>query len=204
MGSAPAPSRNVSLTDRNLEPRPVRLFVAIEPPLAVREALAAWAAEAVGEDRAFRLVAPEALHLTLAFLGERPPGDVGLLGPELARALGRCAPPRTARVLTPLWLAPRRPHVLTVAVGDEDDRLAGMRASVVQACRRVTDWEPEGATFRPHVTVARVRRNTHVTPRELPPLPEAARQPWRTGAGVALLRSTPGPDGAQYDALWGG
>ncbi len=177
--------------------------MAIEPPLVVRTALAAWAAAALGEDPVFRLVAPEALHLTLAFLGERPAEEVGRLGPELARALGRSAPPRDARVLMPLWLAPRRPHVLTVSVGDGDERLATMRASVVAACRQVTDWEPEGSSFRAHITVARVRRNTHATPRALPPLPEAARAPWRTGAGVALLRSVPGPDGAQYDALWG-
>lgn len=181
----------------------VRLFVAVDPPPEVRVALAAWAADAVGDDAAFRLVAPEALHLTLAFLGERPADDLRRLGPELARALGRCDPPREAQVIAPLWLAPRRPHVLTVAVGDDSGRLVALQAAVVAACRAVIAWEPEDRPFRPHVTVARVRRNTHVAPRELPPLPEAARQPWRTGAGVALLRSTPGPDGAQYDALWG-
>ena len=181
----------------------MRLFVAVDPPPEVRAALASWAADAVGDDAAFRLVAPAALHLTLAFLGERPADDLTRLGPELARALDRSDPPQQARVLAPLWLAPRRPHVLTVAVGDESGRLAELQAAVVAACRRAIGWEPEGRPFRPHVTVARVRRNTHVTPRGLPPLPEAVRRPWRTGAGVALLRSTPGPAGSQYDALWG-
>lgn len=180
----------------------MRLFVALEPPPEVRAALATWASAAVGEDAAFRLVAPEALHLTLAFLGERPPEDVVRLGPDLAGALSRCAPPRQARVHEPLWLAPRRPHVLTVAVGDASGRLAELQAAVVDACRRAIGWEPEGHPFRPHVTVARVRRNTHVAPRTLPALPEPALEPWRTGAGVALLRSTSGPEGAQYDALW--
>lgn len=181
----------------------MRLFVAIEPPPGVRAALTAWAATVLGEDPAFRLVATDALHLTLAFLGERPAEEVERLAPELARALGRCDPPRDARVLEPLWLAPRRPHVLTVAVDDDSGRLASLRSEVVAACRRAIAWEPEGRPFRPHVTVARVRRNTQVAPRELPALPTAALRPWRTGAGVALLRSSPG-EAAQYEALWGG
>lgn len=181
----------------------MRLFVALEPPPEVRVALAGWAQDAIGGDPAFRLVATEAMHLTLAFLGERPAEDVARLAPELARSLSRCAPPRPARVTEPLWLAPRRPHVLTVAVVDESQRLTELRDAVVGACARAVGWEPEARPFRPHVTLARVRRNERVKPRELPALPFAARAPWRTGAGVALLCSTPGPDGAQYDALWG-
>ncbi|MBA2346765.1 MAG: RNA 2',3'-cyclic phosphodiesterase [Solirubrobacterales bacterium] len=178
--------------------------MAIEPPPGVRAALADWATAAVGDDPAFRLVEPAAMHLTLAFLGERPEADVARLGPELARALGRCEPPREARVSAPLWLAPRRPHVLTVAVDDVSGRLSALQSAVVTACVRAIGWEPEGRPFHPHVTVARVRRDRHVAPRELAPLPEGARQPWRTGAGVALLRSSPGQGAAQYEALWGG
>ena len=176
--------------------------MAIEPPAGVRSALGSWAAAAVGGDSAFRLVAPDALHLTLAFLGKRPAADVATLGPELARALGRSPPPRAIRVTEPLWLAPRRPHVLTVAIADDSGRLAELRDAVVRACTRAVGWEPEARPFRPHVTVARVRRNEHVRPRGLPDLPLAAGAPWRTGAGVVLLRSTPSPEGAQYDALW--
>lgn len=176
----------------------MRLFVALEPPPAVRAALAAWAREAVGEDPQLRLVAPEALHLTLAFLGERPDADAQLLAPALARALGRgLVPPRDAHALEPLWLAPRRPHVLTVAVADPAGLLGDLQARIVAAVSGALDWEPERRAFRPHVTVARVRRNQHVRPRGLPPLPAAARAPWTTG-GVTLLRSA----GGQYEPVW--
>ncbi len=180
----------------------MRLFVALEPPPGVREALAAWARGAVGEDPELRLVAPGALHLTLAFLGERPDADVDALAPELARALGRASPPRDAHVLEPLWLAPRRPHVLTVGVADPSGLLGALQQRVVEACGRAVAWEPERRAFRPHVTLARVRRDARVRPRELPDLPAAARVPWATG-GVTLLRSTPGAGGAQYEVLWG-
>lgn len=180
----------------------MRLFVALEPPGAVRAALAGWAREAVGEDPELRLVAPEALHLTLAFLGERPDADVQLLAPALARALDRAAPPRDAFALEPLWLAPRRPHVLTVGVADPSGALGALQERVGAACAAAVGWEPERRAFRPHVTLARVRRDARVRPRELPALPGAARAPWTTG-GVTLLRSRTGGRGAQYEALWG-
>ncbi len=177
----------------------MRLFVALEPPPGVRDALADWARTAVGEDPQLRLVAPAALHLTLAFLGERDAAEVPLLAPALARALGRgLVPPRDAHVLEPLWLAPRRPHVLTVAVADPGGLLLSLHARVVAAVADAIDWEPERRAFRPHVTLARVRRDQHVRPRELPPLPPAALAPWATG-GVTLVRSA----GGQYESLWG-
>ena len=58
-----------------------------------------------------------------------------------------------------LWLAPRRPHVLTVAVEDADGALAALQARVVEALAEAAGRdEPERRPFRPHVTVARVRR----------------------------------------------
>ncbi len=74
----------------------MRLFVALEPPVEVRDALVEWARAAVGGDPELRLVERDALHLTLAFLGERPDADAALLAPKLARVLGRGQPPRDA------------------------------------------------------------------------------------------------------------
>lgn len=181
----------------------MRLFVALEPPAPVRAALAEWAWQAVGEDPQLRRVPADALHLTLAFLGEQPEADVRLLAPELARALSAAVAPRDVHAVEPLWLAPRRPHVLTVAVADPSGLLGALRARVVDACVRAVGWEPEGRAFRPHVTLARVRRDERVRPRVLPALPPAARAPWSTG-GVTLLRSVPGSGAAQYEPLWGG
>lgn len=180
----------------------MRLFVALEPPAAVRGALADWAHAAVGEEPELRLVARDALHLTLAFLGERPDDDVMLLAPALARALRRAEPPRDAHVVEPLWLAPRRPHVLTVGVADPSGLLGALQGRVVAACTSSIGWEPDRRAFRPHVTVARARRNARVHPRALPAVPVAARAPWSTG-GVTLLRSRTGVGGAQYEVLWG-
>src|SRR6185437_12802218 len=73
------------------EPRPVRLFVALDLPAAARDALLAFAADAA-DPAVWRPVAPEALHVTLAFLGSRPPGDVAAIERVLAAEAGGPAP----------------------------------------------------------------------------------------------------------------
>ena len=57
-----------------------------------------------------------------------------------------------------LWLAPRRPHVLTVEVADATGALLALQERVVAALVEAVGYEPDRRRFRPHVTVARVRR----------------------------------------------
>jgi RNA 2',3'-cyclic 3'-phosphodiesterase len=178
----------------------VRLFVALELPGGVRAALAEWGSQAAAGDPALRAIGADALHLTLAFLGERGQDDVG----PLRVAVRGCATPVGALSLgEALWLAPRRPHVLTVAVHDADAALARMQACVVAALAEAVGFAAEDRRFRPHVTVARVRRGARPRREALPPLP-AARPAVFAGEALTLMRShlspsTHGP--ARYEAL---
>src|SRR3954452_22545878 len=52
-----------------------RLFVALDLPEETREWLVTWGREALA-DPALRPVAPESLHVTLAFLGQRPEEEI--------------------------------------------------------------------------------------------------------------------------------
>lgn len=171
-----------------------RLFVAVDLPDGVRAMLAAWARTQVGHRDDLRLVPAEALHLTLAFLGDLPVACID----ELGTALAECADgPVPLGVGAPLWLAPRRPHVLTVAVEDPAGALAGLHRAVEAALADTVGYAPERRAFRPHITVARVRRGARVRPWELP-APDTA----RFGApAVALYRSRLGAGGAQYEVL---
>ncbi|HWO46590.1 MAG TPA: 2'-5' RNA ligase family protein, partial [Solirubrobacterales bacterium] len=60
--------------ERLKSPR-VRLFVALDLPEEMRERIAAWGREELA-DPALRPVAPESLHITLAFLGHRPEEEI--------------------------------------------------------------------------------------------------------------------------------
>jgi RNA 2',3'-cyclic 3'-phosphodiesterase len=170
-----------------------RLFVALELPVAVRAQLAAFGHAAADRDEALRAVGEDAVHATLAFLGHR---DLADLTPA-AEAVRRVRAASLALTLgEPLWLAPRRPHVLTVALGDVDGALATVRAEVVERLGAALDWEPEARPFRPHVTVARVRRGARPR-RDLPDAPRAT----FAGEALTLFRSHLGGGPARYEAL---
>jgi 2'-5' RNA ligase len=140
-----------------------RLFVAIDPPPAMCEALAAWAREAlagpapaarVPRPEAVRLLRPDLMHLTVCFLGSRPVGEIE----ALCAALARCAGESFELALgAPLWLPPRRPHALAIAIGDAGGGLARLHERAVGELAGASSWEPERRRLRPHVTVARMR-----------------------------------------------
>lgn len=135
-----------------------RLFVAADPPAPVREQLAAWARGAAAAlqqaetSRRLRLLDPEALHLTLCFLGNRPVEEIAAIGSAL-----RACPAEMGElsVGAPLWLPRARPRSLAVAINDETGELASLQAAVTDAIRDGSAWEPERRRFRAHVTVAR-------------------------------------------------
>ena len=170
-----------------------RLFAALELPAAVRAQLASFGGAAAARDPALRAVGEEALHVTLAFLGH---SDVADLAPaaEAVRRLCTAAPPLALG--DALWLAPRRPHVLTVALDDLDGTLATLRATLVKSLAAALEWEAESRPFRPHVTVARVRRG----PRPRRDLPDPPRATF-AGEAVTLFRSHLGRGPARYEAL---
>lgn len=172
-------------------PRRLRLFVALDLPHAAREALAAVGAAADADT--WRAVKPESLHVTLAFLGSRPPTDVAAVEPVVAAEDGGPAP-RLAlgRVLL---LPPRRARVLTVEL--DGTGLEALQARVSAGLEAAGVYTPEKRPFRPHVTVARLR------PRTRPPRTAEVRlDPLEFSAeAVTLYVSRLDPSGARYEAL---
>jgi RNA 2',3'-cyclic 3'-phosphodiesterase len=165
--------------------RPWRLFVALSLPDAVRAALA------VPGDGTWRPVAPDSLHLTLAFLGARPPADVEPISRVLEAEAGTPAP-RLA-LGGPLMLPPRRPRVLAVALEDLDGTLGPLQARVSQGLAEAGVYTPEKRPFRAHITVARLRPQARA--------PRAIDGPERlelTAAELTLYRSQLHPKGARY------
>jgi 2'-5' RNA ligase len=171
-----------------------RLFAALELPAPVRDALGAFGREAAADDFALRAVRDDALHVTLAFLGHRALDDI-----EPAREAVRsaAAPVPSLSLGDPLWLAPRRPHVLTVEVLDADGALFALQERVVEALVEAVGYEPERRRFRPHVTVARVRHGAAPRRGGLPEAPKAE----FAGEALVLYRSYLGGGPARYEAL---
>jgi 2'-5' RNA ligase len=172
-----------------------RLFVALELPDSVRSELAAFGRAAAEHDGALRPVRADALHLTLAFLGHRALDEIDPAR-SAVRSVRSAAPALTLG--EPLWLAPRRPHVLTVALVDRGSVLEALQAQVVSRLAAALPWQPETRPFRPHATVARVRRGWRPRVRDLPEAPGAS----FVADAVVLFRSHLGGRGpARYEAL---
>jgi 2'-5' RNA ligase len=174
-----------------------RLFAALELPGAVRAQLGDFGRAAAEHDVALRAVHDDALHVTLAFLGHRALAEVDPARAALLDAAGGAAAPLLA-LGAPLWLAPRRPRVLTVPLEDAGDVLAALQARVVEHLAAALGWEPESRPFRPHVTVARVRRGARPRTTGLPEAPAGT----FAAPAVVLYRSFLGGGGpARYEPL---
>jgi RNA 2',3'-cyclic 3'-phosphodiesterase len=173
-----------------------RLFVALELPAEVRQALATWTREHTAGVERLRPVALESLHVTLCFLGSRPLAEVGEIAAACRRA-GAGLPAPSLGVGDALWLPPRRPRVLTVELDDQEGRLAAVQSALARALVDGGFHEPETRPFLAHVTVARIQREARLRGVELP-----APESWRfTAQRVTLFQSRLGRGPARYHAL---
>ncbi|MEJ7809377.1 MAG: RNA 2',3'-cyclic phosphodiesterase [Gemmatimonadaceae bacterium] len=124
-------------------------------PQEVRRGLRDTAASLVGSAPGVSVAAEHALHLTLAFLGEWPEPMAG----DFAQALRAACAERY-----PFWMRlegigafpnPRAPRIVWIGV-HAGAELASLHAEVESACAAV-GYKPERRTFRPHVTLARLK-----------------------------------------------
>jgi 2'-5' RNA ligase len=179
----------------------VRLFVAVEFPVAVRDRVWDETAPLRETTRAVRWVPPALMHATLTFLGERPPESRDAIDAALVGATRGHAP--IAGALRGLGAFPnfRRPRVVWLGI-DDGGQLARVAADVDTALQPL-GVERERRGFTPHLTLGRVREGA--PPAELDALRVAAE---RTRLEhpvsidhIALVRSTLGAGGPRYDVL---
>jgi RNA 2',3'-cyclic 3'-phosphodiesterase len=169
-----------------------RLFVALDLPAGARAELVEWRQALEHPD--VRLVSPEALHVTLVFLGQLAEAEI----PRIAKLIA--PPPVDSPLLTALGikpLPPRRPRLFALDLSDEGGRATLIQSTVSNALAAAGLYEPEQRAFWPHVTLARVRKGARVGSIEVPPPP---RDSWRAEAGT-LYRSRLSSRGARYEPL---
>ncbi|HWM64766.1 MAG TPA: RNA 2',3'-cyclic phosphodiesterase [Solirubrobacterales bacterium] len=186
--------------ERLKNPR-ARLFVALDLPEAVRSGIVEWGREALG-DAALRRVAPESLHITLAFLGYLPEKEV----PRLAAIVEASGGPAPAIELGGPVQRPERGRARLFALPAESPRAVELQAGLRERLVSAGLYKPEKRPFWPHVTVARVRREERGSKRPAPvsqppeALPQALLQP-AVCRRMTLYRSELQPRGAQYIPL---
>ena len=194
--------------ERLKSPR-ARLFVALDLPDPVRAGLVAWQREAL-RDPALRMIAPEALHVTLCFLAYQPERDIERIAQI---ACGIEPNPVTIRFEEEPIAAPRsRPRLFAVDAPSEE--AATLQAELSDRLEAERFYKPEKRPFWSHVTVARVkpegrtsserrgRRRGRPMLVEQPPtaLPDELLRPFGAPR-MTLYRSHLRPTGAEYESL---
>ena len=183
-------------TRRPDTPPRARLFVALDLPPSARAALVEWQSDALRGRDDLRAVAPDALHVTLAFLGHRPEDEIEPIAEATGDAV-RDLPPATLAPAGVKPVPPRRARLFALDLEDPGERAGAIHAAVSQALAQRGFYEPEKRAFWPHVTVARVNREIrHAAPIALSPPADPF-----TADDVSLYRSRLGRGPARYEAL---
>ena len=162
----------------------------------MRDRLGEWRDELMAGRDDLRPVRPEALHVTLAFLGYRPEKEAVAIAEAMREGVAGCAAP----LLVPtevVPIPPRRPRLFALDLEDLEGDGAGLQLGVSNMLEAGHFYKPEKRPFWPHVTLARVKRDRRAEP--LPTAPPVI-EPFQAKQ-VTLSRSTLRPQGAQYDAL---
>ena len=174
----------------------MRLFAAIDVPPVIRSALTRLQSDL----RVGRLVAPENLHVTLAFLDDQSLQTAEILNETLAGISASCFDLRVAGLDVFDRAAPR----LVCASVEPSEDLTALR-NKVRSAARAAEIDLRRERFRPHVTLARFPRSM--------PRPDLDKlgafleahgdfrlDPVRIER-FGLYRSILGPDGPVYDLL---
>jgi RNA 2',3'-cyclic 3'-phosphodiesterase len=140
-------------------PETLRLFVAIELPGEVREALGKLQHELQRRGlEKLRWVRPEGIHLTLKFLGETPVERL----PAIEGALQRVVSGVTGHELSLGDLETfggNRPRVLWMDLGGDVDAVRELQERT-ETVLNALGFERDARGWSPHVTLARVRPET--------------------------------------------
>jgi len=164
----------------------LRLFLALRVPEDVLAEIERWQC---GELPGVRLVQREHLHVTLAFLGHRPVGELDAIVDALRRASAGAGEIR----LTPARYRETR-SVGMLVLEDERGSAAALADDLQERLERLGVYRRESRRWLPHLTVARWRERPRLQP-ELPSVGTFV--PSDAAAYLSRLH----PDGARYEVL---
>ena len=174
----------------------LRLFVALLLPESTIECLVAWQEQEIADVQGVRVLPPDHLHVTLAFLGSRPASEVG----DIARTVREVAHEARAPALR-AYRYRETSRVGMVVLKEEQlpgDAYAGradmLAGRLMLRLEELGVYRREYRSWLPHVTVARFRK----PPRLSPPPPDLCTF---SPSEVALYHSVLRPAGAQYEVL---
>jgi 2'-5' RNA ligase len=164
----------------------LRLFLALRIPDDVLVQIERWQREELPD---VRLVPREHLHVTLAFLGHRPAGELEAIVGALRGAAADAGEIR----LTPLRYRETR-SVGMLVLEDAGGRAIRVAEELQERLEQLGVYRRENRPWLPHITVARWRERPRLHPQ---PPPGRTFVPSDAAAYLSRLH----PDGARYEVL---
>ena len=164
----------------------LRLFLALRVPDDVLDEVEDWQREQLSN---VRVVPRERVHVTLAFLGHRPAGELASIVDALRDAAAGAGEIR----LTPARYRETR-SVGMLVLEDEGGRATVLAGDVQERLERLGVYRREGRPWLPHLTVARWRERPRL---RLEPPSVGTFVPSDAAAYLSRLR----PGGAEYRVL---
>jgi len=164
----------------------LRLFCGLRLPAEVVDRLAAWQHASLDGGR---IVPPENLHVTLAFLGQRRATEVAVVGEALQVAAAGAG---ELHLGVTGYRETRSVGMLTLS--DEGGSATVLAARLHERLEAARVYRREARPWLPHLTVLRFRDQ----PRLRPPLPELGDV---VPSDAAVFMSRLGPGGARYEVL---
>ena len=140
----------------------LRTFIAVEIPLHVQK-LIQQATDSLRKELGsslIRWVPTQNIHITLKFLGDVSPANVGHLTQILRNEADSC--PAFDITISRLGSFPslRRPRILYIGT-QAPAELDALQRGIESACARL-GYESEGRDFSPHLTIGRVKQAASV------------------------------------------
>lgn len=176
-----------------------RLFVAAETPEELTRAFAAVRPRLASALPTARWSRPEAIHLTLKFLGATPDARIAPIVSGLRRAATGVKPLDLASGAAGLFENRGRPRVLWLSLEGDLAAVTGLQ-SAVEAATEPLGFPRETRPFHPHLTLARFdpERRAAIPPGLLDSLDASfAGIAFPVGA-IVLFESVLSPGGSNY------
>jgi RNA 2',3'-cyclic 3'-phosphodiesterase len=188
--------------DRSSRPeaRPLRLFIAVDVPLSVKDELASAVAPFRDRVPLARWTGFDGWHVTVKFLGSTWPRLVETVREAVSTVAAETPPFESALTEVGAFPTPTRARVLWAGLDDPDGLMVGVAERLDEEL--ADDFVAEKRAFTPHLTVARLNppRNLREFAPDLVGLPMTSRR--FAVDSLVLYRSHLSPRGATYEAVF--
>ena len=182
----------------------LRTFLALELPVSVREAIILSQRKFQAQLPAASWTRPQALHVTLKFLGETPEDLIEILKLSVGETLKKISPFSVDLEGVGVFPTNQAPRILWVGVSTGKSGLQNLATEVEKAVLPF-GFPLEKKPFHPHVTLARIKKNYTEFGQKLKQM-QILQDSFKFGSiivhSITLFRSELQPTGSIYTPLW--